>query len=76
MSYPDAVAVAGLVPCAESGMSIIFLGVPSLSICAFLITDMPAYSPCAPAAGTKLVAVSPVILARVSCSTYISSSAH
>ena len=70
MSNPAMWALAGFVPCAESGMITFFLCSP-LTSKYFLITIIPENSPWAPAAGCKLTACIPVIVFNASCKLYI-----
>ena len=59
-SNPKNAAVAGLVPCAESGTNTIFLCDSFLFNKAFFIAIIPQSSPCAPALGVIVTATIPV----------------
>ncbi len=63
-------AVAGLVPCAESGMRIFVRGLPCDS-CHARVSRMPVNSPWAPAAGCSVIASMPVISSKQRCSRSI-----
>ena len=67
-------AVAGLVPCAESGI-IILVRLSPLSAKYLLAIMTPSSSPWEPAAGCRLNASMPVISLRASCSSHMTSSA-
>ena len=59
-SKPKKAAVAGLVPCAESGTRTLFLWFSFLVSIAFLMANIPQSSPCAPAFGVIVTASIPV----------------
>jgi hypothetical protein len=71
-AYPAMAAVAGLVPCAESGIRIFLRGLPRFSSSA-RISRMPVSSPCAPAAGCSVTASMPVISASAASMRAITS---
>jgi hypothetical protein len=72
-SKPAMLALAGFVPCAESGTIILFRGLPSLSLWYALIIRQPTSSPWAPAAGARLKAAMPVSFFKQSSRLYRSS---
>ena len=65
ISNPHKAALAGFVPCAESGTITFFLCSPLTSKYFFIII-MPVSSPRAPAAGCKVIATIPVIFFKAS----------
>ncbi len=73
-SKPAIDAVAGFVPCAESGTSTVVRFSPIDSRYA-LMTSTPDSSPCAPASGASDVPAMPVISASVACRRYMTASA-
>ena len=73
---PISAAVAGLVPCAESGTSTILrVSASPEAASAALIAIMPQSSPCAPAFGDIATAFMPVIFSSASASCLMSASA-
>ena len=70
MSNPAIFALAGFVPCAESGI-ITFVLFSPIESKYFLIIIMPVISPWAPAEGFKVIASIPVIFRRAVCKSYI-----
>ena len=73
---PNAAAVAGLVPCADSGASTTLrVAASPLAAMAALIAIMPHISPCAPALGDSATAVMLVSSSSQRASSCISSSA-
>ena len=72
-AYPQIAAVAGFVPCAESGISTFLRGLPCDS-CHARTSRIPVNSPCAPAAGCSVIASMPVISSRQCCSRSMISS--
>ena len=67
-------ALAGLVPWAESGTKIV-LRVRPFIWWYFWMSINPTSSPCAPAAGCKVMPEKPLSSSRYSCKSYISSNA-
>src|SRR5581483_9497125 len=74
-SNPAIAAVAGFVPCAESGTSTVRRAASPRSASHAWITRTPANSPCAPAIGASAVPAMPVISASISCRPCMSASA-
>ena len=73
---PICAAVAGLVPCADSGASTTLrVSASPLAASAALIAIIPQSSPCAPAFGDMAMAFMPVAAIRTAPSCLISSSA-
>ena len=75
ISNPANTAEAGLVPCAESGISTTWRGARRGPASALRIISIPVSSPCAPAAGCSVTRAIPVTAISACSSSHIRASA-